>query len=295
LNKDSTASYLLRLICLIWAAGVGLLSLLLLFVAVTLPGRLFAITALAVAVIPIMAHSAWRKNSRGRAIVTSILLIAVVGGFVFFIAHAPKGTATAQSNVRNLYAGGIDRFSRYQVGNLLPEVDQLMLGLTVIPAVDRLFTQGQASKLKKWTAAIYRELDADESFHECGSAMPIVYDELLGSDATVGHAFLYIPPKLDRTKPAPTLVFLHGSGGNFKAYLWLLSRMADRLNFVVLAPSYGMGNWRWPESSKVVNAAIAAAAAHVAIANDNIHVMGLSNGGLRCLSWLGIPGLGFGL
>lgn len=208
------------------------------------------------------------------------MLLEVVCGLFYVVAHAPKGTVTAQSDVRNIYAGGADRFSRCEVGNLLPEVDQIMLGLTLIPAIDPLFTQLQASKLKTWTAAIYQELDADESFHECGSAMPFVYDELLGSDDAVGHAFLYIPPKLDRTKPAPTLIFLHGSGGNFKAYLWLLSRLANRLNFAVLAPSYGMGYWSSRETSKVVDGAIAAAGKHMAIARDSIHVMGLSNGGL---------------
>ncbi|MFT3868274.1 MAG: hypothetical protein QM715_07235 [Nibricoccus sp.] len=131
MDKDSTASYLLRLICLVWAIGIGLLSVLLLFVAVTHPGRIFAITALAMAILPFVAHTAWLKGSKRWAIAAGLMLLEVVCDLSYAVAHAPKGTTTERSSLLNLYAGGADRFSRYDVGNLLPEVDQLLL--TLVP------------------------------------------------------------------------------------------------------------------------------------------------------------------
>jgi pimeloyl-ACP methyl ester carboxylesterase len=280
LHKDSLTSYLLRLAGLVWAVAVGPLAFVLLFVAVTALGRLFAITAIVAALLPAVAHAAWRKGNRRRAAVAVAMFVGVCGGSAFLIARVPGGKVVGESAVRSLYVDGANRPVRHALGNVLPEVDQLMLGFTLMPMMDPLFTRTQASRLKKWTAAIYRELDSDASFAECGSAMPLAYDELFGMRAVPGHAFLYVPPTVVRTKPAPVLIFMHGSGGNFKAYLWLLSRLADRLNFVVLAPSSGLGNWRWPETNAVVAAALAAAERHVSVAHDNLHVMGLSNGGL---------------
>jgi len=252
----------------------------LLTVAVTVTGRYFAITGIMAAFIPLVVCVAWRKSSKRVAILAGILLVALVVGLTSVVTRAPKGIMTEQSKTQNLYADGGAHFCRYALGNLLPEIDQLGLGFLLMPVADPLFTQKQASELKAWTATIYRELEADEAFYQLGSAMPEVYADLLGGSSQPKHAYLYIPPTLDRSKPVPALIFMHGSGGNFKAYLWLLSRLADRLSLVVLAPSCGMGNWRWLETAKIVDAAVAAAQKYVKIAPDNIHVAGLSNGGL---------------
>lgn len=265
--------------CLLWAGSIGLLSGLLLVVSVTAVGRWFAGAGIAVGLMPMAVCMLIRQRSTRWAVVTGAVALIFLGCAIPVISHAPGGVASENAKVQSLYSDGGAHFHRYALGNLLPEVDQFALGFVLMPALDRLLTQSQAKKLKAWTTAIYRELDADDAFRECGSALPLAYDELFGFPSP-GHSFLYVPPALDRTKPAPVLIFLHGSGGNFKAYLWLLSRLADRLNFVVLAPSCGMGNWRWPETYGIVDGAIAAAAKHVVIARDNLHVMGLSNGGL---------------
>jgi len=156
----------------------------------------------------------------------------------------------------------------------------LMACFTVMSVVDPLFTKRQATELKAWTRQLYTELEADSDFSRLPSALPTMYDAVLGRSPSTGHAFVYIPPGLDRTKPAPVLVFFHGSGGNFKAYLWLWSKIADQLGLVVVAPSYGMGNWRLPETVVAYDEALRMAGALVPFDRDNIHVAGLSNGGL---------------
>jgi pimeloyl-ACP methyl ester carboxylesterase len=198
----------------------------------------------------------------------------------WLVAESPSGRAPEGAAVQHRYVGGRDGFRRYAWGNLVPENDQFALGFQMVPAMDPLFTRKQAKMLSGLTASIYAELEADPAFHALGSVMPEAYDELWGLPFDRGHYYLYIPPRLDRSVPQPVLVFLHGSGGNFKAYTWLLSKVADELGMILIAPSYGMGNWQEPDTSRVVQAALEDAAKVVSLDTKNVHLMGLSNGGL---------------
>jgi pimeloyl-ACP methyl ester carboxylesterase len=256
------------------------LALLLMAIAVTVDGRIFAAVVISVGLLPVVVLSAWATNSRRWWAVVVMLAVILAVCLPLLLARAPQGGISTQAKAQNIYVDGGSQFRRYALGNLLPEVDQLMLMFTLVPVVDPLFTQSQASQLKLWTAKIYRELDADPDFHALGSALPDVYSDALGQAFVRGHSFLYVPVGLDRSRTVPALVFLHGSGGNFKAYFWILSQLADRLNMVVIAPSNGMGNWRLPESVDLVNAALLAASRQVNISPENIHIVGLSNGGL---------------
>lgn len=49
---------------------------------------------------------------------------------------------------------------------------------------------------------------------------------------------------------------------------------------MLIAPSYGMGNWQTTETGKDVSAALAAAQKLANIDLNNVHVIGLSNGGI---------------
>ncbi len=126
---------------------------------------------------------------------------------------------------------------------------------------------------------MYAEMAADADFTAVGSALSSIYREISFEDFRDGHYFHYIPANVDRCKPTPALVFLHGSGGNFKAYIWLLTKMADELGITVIAPSFGMGNWEKRGGYETITRAIEDAGKHAAIDPDQIHLMGLSNGG----------------
>lgn len=267
---------------LFWPLGAGLLLShgALLLAAHTGSGRVFAIAGCAVGLGLILAgvtSERWRTWLRWGT-VSAFLLGFVAWGIV--IAWAPDGRADPLARVQNRYAGGTWDYRRYALGNLVPELDQFRLGFRLITRLDPLFDKAQAAQLAGWTTAIYDELEKDPEFHALGSAMPQAYENLRGGAAASGHSFLYVPERLNRAEPQPVLVFLHGSGGNFKAYTWLLAKVADRVGCVVVAPSFGMGNWRAAESSRVVEAALADAGRVVAVDRSRLHLMGLSNGGL---------------
>jgi pimeloyl-ACP methyl ester carboxylesterase len=247
---------------------------------VTLDGAVFGIAAMALGIAPVL----W---NRGQARETSWLRRSAVACLSLWLVmtcwlawRQPNGQSRNGSRVCNRYVGGGWNYDTMALGALLPEVDQFMLGFKWMPALDPLFTTQQAATLSALTRTIYAELEADPDFHALGSVMPNAYQELWGRHFDNGHYFLYVPPQLDQAKPAPALVFLHGSGGNFKAYTWLLSQVADELGMVLIAPSCGMGNWDAKLGPRAVTAALDDAAKTILLDSGNIHLMGLSNGGL---------------
>jgi hypothetical protein len=275
----------LQFVSALWAIAISALSLLLLVVAITWDGRLFAVAALLTGLLPLFGSIGWvtkrRLWRRSAAILGTVWLVAVS----LVLWRAPAGTGSTHSRIMHVYAVGQTKFQRYAPGNLLPEGDQLMLGFTIMPAFDPLLTNDQASDLKRMTATIYTELEQDPDFHGLGSVMPEAYDEILGLPFDRGHCYVYVPSRVDRTRPSPVLVFFHGSGGCFKSYLWVLSKVADRLGCVVVAPSYGLGNWRESESETSLSAALVSASRLAAIDRNRIHLVGLSNGRSRSASW----------
>lgn len=268
----------LRAAALAWSLLVCPLSVLLLVSCATLQGAAFAVGALLLGIAPPLVLTGSRHlrlRRTGWICFGCWLLIALS-----LVLVSPDGRSRSDARVRNCYVGGSEDYHRYALGALLPEVDQFMLGFRLVTAVDPLFTAKQARSLAGLTRTIYADLESDADFHALGSVMPGAYDELWNRKFDHGHYFLYVPSRLDRRKPAPALVFLHGSGGNFKAYTWLLSRVADECGMVLICPSYGMGNWDPPGGIQAVAAALEDAGKSVTLDMNRIHLAGLSHGGV---------------
>jgi phospholipase/carboxylesterase len=56
-------------------------------------------------------------------------------------------------------------------------------------------------------------------------------------------AYLYVPKSYRAEKPAPFIVMLHGAGGSGQHGIDLVTRHADRLGLIVLAPSSRAQSW----------------------------------------------------
>lgn len=279
----------LRAFALLWGVIVCPLAILLLLTCVTTQGLLFGIAALLLGMAPALA---WFDPERAWARRLSFVCLTVWLVIALWLGStSPTGRALENARVQNRYTGGESRYHRHALGAMLPEIDQFMMGFRLVPFVDKFFTQNQARQLSSLTQSIYSELEADPDFHALGSVMPAAYDDLWGFNFESGHYFLYVPPHVDRHQPAPALVFLHGSGGNFKAYTWLLSKLADELGMIVIAPSYGMGNWDPKQTAKIIAPILDDAAKIAAIDPKQLHLAGLSNGGLG-VTHLAVSGLG---
>ncbi|TDU81637.1 prolyl oligopeptidase family protein [Prosthecobacter fusiformis] len=268
-----------RMASLVLAVLATPLSVLLLIVGQSFESRLFGIAGMMIGVSPLLVCLGVELERRWLKWTGGLGCLGWLGLTVALYSLAPDGKRPKGARIQHRYAEGAWGFQRQALGNLLPELDQFLLGFKVVPLMDSYFTFEQSRELSAWTAEIYRELEADADFHALGSVMPVAYADLWLGRGGQGHSFLYVPPGLKRDVPAPVLVFLHGSGGSFKAYPWLLSQMADELGLVLICPSYGMGNWNAADSAGVVEAALADAENVVRLDRGKMHLMGLSNGG----------------
>ena len=246
---------------------------------VTWQGMLLSAAIALLAISPLLF---WIGDERGSVLQMRLgkflPLVACVGAAAT-LWQTPDAHTPETARIHSRFSDGGWHYDRYSVGSLLPETDQIHLGYAVAVAFDPFFTRQQRRDLAAMTDSMYAEMGADADFTAVGSALPSIYRELCFKEFRDGHYFHYIPAGVDRTKPTPALVFLHGSGGNFKTYTWLLSRIADELGITVIAPSFGMGNWERQGGYEAITRAIADAGKHAAIDPDQIHLMGLSNGG----------------
>lgn len=211
--------------------------------------------------------------SRTTAVFLLLSLVSAMG----ILAATPTGSPPADAPLQHRFTGDTS-FNRWAIANIVPEIEQVNLGFALVAHLDPIITPVQAKEVRQVTMPLYREMGQDADFDMLGSVMGWAYNQLIGQRYDVGHYYLYTPQTPMPEEPRPALVFLHGSAGNFKTYLWVLAELAEAHNMVVIAPSYGVGNWD-KRGGEVVLEALASAQAEVAIDSERIYLAGLSNGG----------------
>ena len=257
---------LLRAAWVAWSLVAGLIgfpALLYVFAAESWSTRLVV-----AAVIGALSASAALLRGRRRTGAALALLGVACGALA--LARTPDGTGTGAA--RTVYTAA-NRYPRYGVANVIPEIDQMKLGTYLAPAFDPIITTSSAARLRQLTMEVYRAMDADPAFVPLGSAMTYAYD-----DSDSGHLYTYVPSHAPGERLG-AIVFLHGSAGNFKVYTHLLTRVAERERLVIVAPSFGFGNWQKEGGAGAVEHARRYAVETLGADPRRIVLAGLSNGG----------------
>lgn len=246
-----------------FAAFVGGPALLYVVAAETTRTRLVIATVL---VVLAAAAAVLRQRRRIGAV------LALLGGAFGAVALARVPSGAGEGAARSLYTKE-NPYPRYRVSNVIPEIDQMKFGTYLAPALDPIITFESASKLRALTMGLYRAMDADPAFAPLGSAMSYAYD-----NRDSGHLYTYVPAH-EPGERLGALVFLHGSGGNFKVYTHLLASVAEQERVVVVAPSFGFGNWQQEGGTAAIERARRHAVDVLGADPDRIVLAGLSNGG----------------
>jgi pimeloyl-ACP methyl ester carboxylesterase len=99
----------------------------------------------------------------------------------------------------------------------------------------------------------------------------------LGKCTTL-HFYEYVPRQLEKA-PYPVIVFLHGSFGNFRGYMWVLRELSDAAGVAIVAPTYGSGNWCLDSDSSVLKTLHDYFLSNPEFDKKRMYLAGLSNGG----------------
>ncbi|MCM8526155.1 MAG: dienelactone hydrolase family protein, partial [Lentisphaeraceae bacterium] len=91
-----------------------------------------------------------------------------------------------------------------------------------------------------------------------------------------GHYWFYRPAKEKR----PLLIFLHGSGGNFKAYQKWFTPYAQKHSIAMAFPTWGFGTWTEQKLAERIDDVIQDISLDYAFDDSNVYICGLSQGSL---------------
>jgi predicted esterase len=219
----------------------------------------------------------WFKRVRRRfyAVLLPISLVLLLVPMIL----APDGGGAEDGHVRNCFLHGKGEFAWYSPWNVVPEVDQVTVGTTLLPLFDPYVDFAKARKMRSLELSVYDVMEKDAGFHALGSVMGTAYRELFRVEFRTGHYYLFLP-EVRQGERLPCLVYLHGLGGNNKSHFWVLTRISAQMKCAVIAPSFGMGNWE-----KRGGAELAVEVAHEALATlpldpERLFLLGYSNGAL---------------
>lgn len=271
--SESPLRTFLRLIWLLVATPSVLLALLLFFSSVTFSGRLMAVGVLVLCVFPGFAFSerVWKPVAPMIGILGCclIILVWVLG---------PSGKNSDDAAFQSIYDGSA-RFNAASPAQLVPEIDQHLMGSHVFAFADPYIDRKKGRRIRRVIRDVYEPMDKDPEFRNAGCALGQCYQEMFGGGISTGHLYVYKPPDLSKDQQLPVILFLHGSLGNFKGYMWCWKSFADRNGFIVVAPSYGVGEWRQESGLKAISHGLEFIDARDDVDEERIYISGVSNGG----------------
>jgi phospholipase/carboxylesterase len=262
----------------------SLASIALLLCARTAEGRLFAAGMLALLVVLLYSSLCLvTRMAPPRVQHVAILLIVPVILLLICGLRSPSGQPSPGSPLKSIFLAE-SQYCRLSPAVLVPEADQIRLGSYVLPILDPAMDSSQASRFRRAFNSLYGEIRKSQDYVRIGSVLGDAYSDMFLGLRHPGHLYAYYPTSAESEKQ-PALIFLHGSLGNFKAYIWLWSKFAERNGFVVICPSFGTGLWGRSDGIDTLHRTLEFCVADSRIDPKRIYIAGLSNGAMavtRC-------------
>jgi pimeloyl-ACP methyl ester carboxylesterase len=276
-TKKLYVTIIIAVLYTVMISPVAYLVLLLVLHGITAEGCLFGLGTFLLLASPLLY--VWNRLSPGK-ISKDILTFVSGNGILLYIicfVTSPSGYNPPEVNVQSHYIKPA-RYHRLSIANFVPEIDQLLLGSYVMPLIDPYLDTRQAERVRQVFLDVYRPMRENREFNELGSVLGYAYRDMFFGPSRGKHFYEYIPVT-STNGPVPVIMFLHGSLGNFKGYLWVLKSLADRKGMAIIAPTFGVGNWHKPGGTNLVECMKQYCSKHPRLDEHRIYLAGLSNGG----------------
>ncbi|MBI22706.1 MAG: hypothetical protein CMN05_03815 [Roseibacillus sp.] len=255
-----------------WLGAIGLLV-----VSTTTASKLFAIALICLLPVPLnFLH--WRSIRRR---IISVLLLLAGSISLFLCARQATGHRDdPDAAARVVYENGTSHFS-CSPANLVPEIDQCLLGTYLLALIDPNLGWGQAAELRENIRNVYADLEKDAELATLPCVLGSAYREMIGLKPTPGILFIYVPeePGQDPLEKKPAIVFLHGGLGNFQGCWTLWKRFADATGVAIVAPTFGSGNWSGEDGLEAIEQTREFCVSHPRIDGENLILAGIATGG----------------
>jgi poly(3-hydroxybutyrate) depolymerase len=164
------------------------------------------------------------------------------------------------------------------LSSFVSEADQIALGIRLAQGVDARVDAEKAERIRRLTLPIYLAMERDPAFAHMGSALGYGYREFWGGPPDPGH-YVAIVPAYEGDGRGPTLAFLHGSGGNFASYWYVLAPLARERGIAIVCPTFGLGNWHKKGGVEAALRATDHAVERYGLDPKRVYLAALSNGG----------------
>ena len=279
--KTPAKSILSIATCVYITAGLPAIALALLLVihGETEQGRIFGLASILLFPAPVILWlTSYRNIPRLPRKASICLLVPALLLFAACYAITPDGQSLPGAGADSVFTDNLS-YQRASLANLVPEIDQLKLGTYIFPRMDPYIDAARADRIRRLFMNVYRDMQQSEEFHRLGSAMNYVYRDMFLGSRPGYHYYQYIPMTRPPGDKLPVILFLHGSLGNFKGYLWVWKKFADEHGYAIVAPSFGQGNWYLPGGLDTIEQARRHCLAHPRLDGKRIYLAGLSNGG----------------
>ena len=159
------------------------------------------------------------------------------------------------------------------------EDDYVWLLIQLVTRLDPWMPATERIETRNTTRRLLAEVRADRSYDRLPRVTYLLGFLPLRGRLDPLHLYSYRPEPRGPGERFGLFVFLHGHGTNYLVLLHALRPLADRLRVVLVAPTFGYGNWEAPGGVEAIGRATQFGLKTYAADPDRVFLAGLSQGG----------------
>ncbi|MCI0699850.1 MAG: hypothetical protein L0241_02030, partial [Planctomycetia bacterium] len=159
------------------------------------------------------------------------------------------------------------------------EDDYLWLIVQLITRLDWRIPSAEARDTRDCIRELVDAIRVHPDYHCFGRITDSMSWGLFRGELDPHHCYSYLPQEREPNEKFGLLVFLHGHGTNYLILLHALRSLCDRQRLILIAPSFGYGNWESTDSVEAVERATRFGLAAFDADPARVFLAGISQGG----------------